>query len=46
MQPLRLDENIRPPSAFGSGVASLIKLVSDIRRPSSSPSTVVVWRSS
>lgn len=33
MQPLRLDEDIRPLSEFRSGVASFIKQVSDTRRP-------------
>ena len=33
MQPLRLDEDIRPLSEFRSGVASFIKHVSDTRRP-------------
>jgi len=33
MQPLRLDEDIRPLSEFRSGVASFIKKVSDTRRP-------------
>jgi antitoxin YefM len=33
MQPLRLDEDIRPLSEFRSGVASFIKQVGDSRRP-------------
>ncbi|MFA5844033.1 MAG: type II toxin-antitoxin system Phd/YefM family antitoxin [Coriobacteriia bacterium] len=33
MQPLKLDEDIRPLSEFRSGVASFIKHVSDTRRP-------------
>ena len=33
MQPLKLDEDIRPLSEFRSGVASFIKQVSDTRRP-------------
>jgi len=33
VQPLRLDEDIRPLSEFRSGVASFIKRVSDTRRP-------------
>lgn len=33
MQPLRLDQDIRPLSEFRSGVASFIKHVSDTRRP-------------
>jgi antitoxin YefM len=33
MQPMRLDEDIRPLSEFRSGVASFIKQVSDTRRP-------------
>lgn len=33
MQPLRLDQDIRPLSEFRSGVASFIKQVSDTRRP-------------
>jgi len=33
VQPLRLDEDIRPLSEFRSGAASFIKQVSDTRRP-------------
>jgi prevent-host-death family protein len=33
MQPLKLDEDIRPLSEFRSGVASFIKQVNDTRRP-------------
>ncbi len=33
MQPVRLDEDIRPLSEFRSGVASFIKRVNDTRRP-------------
>jgi len=33
MQPLRLDEDIRPLSEFRSGVASFVKRVNDTRRP-------------
>jgi prevent-host-death family protein len=33
MNPLRLDEDIRPVSEFRSGFASFIKQVSDTRRP-------------
>jgi prevent-host-death family protein len=33
MQPLKLDEDIRPLSEFRSGVASFVKQVNDTRRP-------------
>ena len=33
MQPLRLDEDIRPLSEFRAGVASFVKQVSETRRP-------------
>ena len=33
MQPLKLDEDIRPLSEFRAGVASFVKQVSDTRRP-------------
>jgi len=33
MQPLKLDEDIRPLSEFRSGVASFIKQVNETRRP-------------
>jgi len=33
MQPLRLDDDIRPLSEFRSGVASFVKQVGDTRRP-------------
>jgi prevent-host-death family protein len=33
MEPVRLDEDIRPLSEFRSGVASFIKQVNDTRRP-------------
>jgi len=33
MQPLKLDEDIRPLSEFRAGVASFVKRVNDTRRP-------------
>ena len=33
MQPLKLDEDIRPLSEFRAGVASFVKHVNDTRRP-------------
>jgi antitoxin YefM len=33
MQPLKLDEDIRPLSEFRAGVASFVKQVNDTRRP-------------
>ena len=33
MQPLKLDEDIRPMSEFRAGVASFVKQVNDTRRP-------------
>lgn len=33
MQPLKLDEDIRPLSEFRAGVAGFVKQVSDTRRP-------------
>ena len=33
MQPLRLDEDIRPLSEFRAGVAGFVKQVNDTRRP-------------